>query len=70
MASKFCLGGEVCSERYFMDEPLVTWAYGVPNDAENRNLWDLPQVIMKLAFFVFACRFEVALCKFACRIVL
>ena len=36
----------VCSEHYFMDEPLVTGARGVASDAENRDPWDLPYVIM------------------------
>ena len=63
----------VCSERYFMDEPLVTGASGVVSDAENRDPWDLPHVIMitgMLRVFVFACRlyFEVVLCIFACRL--
>ena len=29
-----------------MDEPLVTDACGVASDAENRDPWDLPHVIM------------------------
>ena len=36
----------LCSEHYFIDEPLVTGASGVVNDAENRDPWDLPHVIM------------------------
>ena len=45
--TRFCFaaGGEPSSERYFMDEALVTEACSVVSDAENRDPWDLPHVI-------------------------
>ena len=41
--TRFCFaaGGEPSSERYFMDEPVVTEACGVASNAEDP--WDLPR---------------------------
>ena len=39
-------GGEPSSKRYFKDKPLMAEACSDASDADNRDPWDLPHIMM------------------------